>query len=190
MGDVVKEAELAHIVETDSKRASIIAILMALIAFLAPAAVAGYDFGYDSFLSITSILWVIYMDGYNVRFEFINPFYLMGMIPFLMFRVAFVYQITRYYRGKTTRGRTAAGAVISEAPFFAMYALWIITVGIYGAFGYNFPLPIMMIVGLLLLWRFPVSEVTVPWKGANDQRAWWEENTEDKTEPATDNQPL
>jgi hypothetical protein len=183
MGDFEKASESGYTTETKSNRTQIIAVLMALIAFLAPVTVAGYDYGYDFYLSITAMLWSIYMDGYSVRLQFIGPYSMITMIPFLMFRIGFVYQITRYYQGKTTRGRTVVAAVLSEAPFLALYVLWLITFAIYGVLGLNFPLPIMMIVGLLLLWRSPVSEATVPWEGADEPTPWWEEKRQEKTEP-------
>jgi len=47
----------------------------------------------------------------------------------------------------------------------------------------------MMIIGLLLLWRFPVDEPTVPWEDTEEPKSWWEETTEETTEPADNDQP-
>ena len=189
MGDFKRSKEFGVTDKTDSKSVQIIAILMALIAFLAPVAVTGYIYGYSSNFIITAMLWSIYMDGYSIHFQLLNIYSVLTVIPFLMFRVAFVYQITRYYQGKTTRGRTIIAAVLSEAPFLAIYIFYILISAFWGGIGLNFPLPIMMIVGLLLLWRFPMHEAIVPWEDIEEPTPWWEEDSEDKEEPTADNQP-
>lgn len=189
MGDFEKEPTLNDANPTSTSRVSIIAILMTVLAFLAPVAIAGYDWGFDYYININAILWGIYMDGYSIRFEFLNPFTLMMMIPFSLFRIASVYLFTRYYQGKTTKGRAWIAAVSGDAPFLFVYGIWFITAGISGGLGFNYPAPIMMIVGFLLLWKFPAYEATVPWEGADSSTPWWEESSEEKTEPTADNQP-
>jgi len=189
MGDFEKVPELGNTGKADVNRAPPVAVLMVLIAFLAPVAISGYNYGYSFFVNISAILWSVYWDGYNISFQFLNMFVVMSLIPFLMFRLAFVYQITRYYQGKTTRGRTTIAAVLSEAPLLVIYAIFMITSGIYGGLGLNFPSPIMMIVGFLLLWRFPLPQVTVPWEGIDEPTPWWEESPEEKTDSTADNQP-
>ena len=192
MGDLERETELGDTGKADSNRVPIIAILMTLIAFLAPFAMAGYSYGYSFYLNITAVLWTLNMTEFGFSFQFIT-YSLLTMIPFYMFRFAFVYQITRYYQGKTTRGRTSVVAILSDAPILALYVLFIITStiyggsAIYGGIGLDFPLPIMMIVGLLLLWRSPVLEAKVPWEGADEPTPWWDENPEDKIESTAEN---
>ena len=189
MGDFEKQPAAIDTEKKAANRVPIIALLMTVLAFLAPVASAGYASGYGYDITISSVLWAIYMDGYSIRFYFHPPVNLMTMIPFLMFRVASVYQITRYYQGKTTKGRGRLAAFIGDAPFLIVYAFVFIVMGFYGGVGLNLPLPIMMIVGLLLLWKLPAYEATVPWEGASESKSWWEEKSEDKTEPPTDNQP-
>jgi len=187
MGDFEKEPTLIGKDRTATNQVPIITILMTAIALLAPVAIASYGYGFN--VNISAILWSIYMDGYSTRFLFLDPFTLMMMIPFLMFRVASVYQITRYYQGKTTKGRARIAAVLGDAPFLFVYTMWLITMGIYGGLGLNLPSPIMMIVGLLLLWRLPMEDVTVPWESQEEPKSWWEEEQEEKIEPPADNQP-
>ena len=189
MGAFERQSELEQTSKASSNRVQIVAILMTLIAFLAPVVVAGYSYGYSFYLNITAMLWSIFIDEYGFHFQFINVYSSIAMIPFLLFRVAFVYQITRYYQGKTTRGRTVVAAVLSEAPFLALYVVYLFTFAIYGGLGLNFPLPIMMVVGLLLLWRSPVQEVTVPWEGIDEPTPWWEEQQQEETKSPADDQP-
>jgi hypothetical protein len=172
-------------------RTSAIAVLMTLIALFAPVATSGYNYGYYFYLIITSMTWAIHIEGgYIVSLEFLPPYALMGMIPFLLFRAASIYQITRYYQEKTTKGRARIAAFLGDAPFLVLYSFLILIGGIYGGFGLNFPIPIMMAVGLLFLWRFPVPEATVPWEGVSDPTPWWEEEKEEeKPVSSNDNQP-
>ena len=189
MGDFESNSEIKHTTNDDKYRLQIIIILMALIAFLAPFAVNGYSAGYSFYLNITAMLWSFSIGEYSYGFQFITIYASLAMIPFLMFRLAFVWQIARYYQGKTTRRRTAFMATLSEAPILAIYVLMFFTFTIYGGWGLNFPLPLMMIVGLIILWRFPVSEATVPWEGVSEPIPWWEEQSIDKPGSSSDDQP-
>jgi hypothetical protein len=185
MGDIAKEPKLIDTDARDTNRVSIIAIMMAALTFFAPVAVSGVGFFY---LVISAVLWSIYLNGYNIRFEFHNSFTLIIMIPFAMFRVASTYLIVRYYQRKTTKGRAIIAAVLGDAPFLFIYSFLFIMMSIYGGLGLNFPVPIMMIVGFLLLWRFPVEEVTVPWESPEEPTPWWGKKPPDTKESPDDNQ--
>ena len=191
MGISESETELGQKEKAESKRVLVVSILMVLIAFFAPFATSGYDYGSSFYLNIAAILWSLSYDGYYFGFHFVGIPYSINMIPYLMFRVAFVYQIARYYQGLTTRSRTAIVAVLSEAPILFMYTVWVFGTALYGggAWGLNFPLPIMTTVGLLILWRFPVPEMKDPWSDADKSVSWWEKQTSDKNEFPSDNQP-
>ncbi|KXH77341.1 MAG: hypothetical protein AM326_05240 [Candidatus Thorarchaeota archaeon SMTZ-45] len=189
MGDFKKELDVRPPNGTSSYRVQTIAVLMTLIALFAPIAVAGQYYGLSFYINITAMLWTIFMNEYGVTIQFFDLFVLLYLVPFHFFRIAFVFQIVRYYQEKTTRRRTAVAALLSEAPFLAFYILWLITFGALIGLGFNFPTPIMMIIGLLLLWRFPVSEVTVPWEGVSEPTPWWEEELKARTEPVSNDQP-
>jgi len=190
MGALERQTDLGNNTTIDSNRVPIVAALMSFLALFAPVATSGYSFGPSFYLIITATTWMIYIDGISaIRFEFIPSYALLGMIPFLMFRAASVYQIARYYQGKTTKGRARIAAFIGDAPFLILYSILIVVGGFSGGIGLNFPLPILMFVGLLLLWRFPIFEATVPWEGMSDPVPWWEEEKqEEKTETSADNQ--
>jgi hypothetical protein len=189
MGDFQKGPTMTSTDKPATNRVSIIAALMTVLAFLAPAAIAGYIYGFDFFLSFTAVLWTMSIDAFGITFYFNGPFNLIMMIPFLLFRVASAYLIIRYYQEKTTKGRARIAAVLGDAPFLFIYGIWLITIGFSIGIGLNFPLPIMMIVGLILLWIFPVKDVTVPWEGTEDPKSWWEEKPEETTESPADDQP-
>ena len=190
MGAFERQTDLGDNNVIDSNRVPIVAGLMALLALFAPVATSGSSYGYSFYLMITAMTWSVYIDGVSpIRFEFLPSYALLGMIPFLMFRAGSMYLITRYYQGKTTKGRARIAAFIGDAPFIIVYSFLITFGGFSGGIGLNFPLPIMMFVGLLLLWRFPVPDVVVPWEGADEPTPWWEEKPQEKTEPPADDPP-
>ncbi|MHA2351700.1 MAG: hypothetical protein ACXABX_01100 [Candidatus Thorarchaeota archaeon] len=165
-------------------------VLMLVLAVLAPFAVMSYSSYSYSFI-IQSLFWMTRLDSSGFYFETIPLYAVFTMFPFLLIRLTLPYQMFRYYHGRTTRTRTAAVAIISELPFIAVMILQFVFSLILGGmmFVVSLPFPIMMIVGFLLLWRFPVSEVTVPWEGADEPTPWWEEKPQEKTEPPADDQP-
>ncbi len=189
MGDFEKEPGLNGTSTTASNKVPIITFLMTILALLAPVALSGYIYHWDYYVNISAILWSFYMSAYSIGFQFLYPMNMMMMLPFLMFRIASVYQIARYYQGKTTKRRARLAAVLSDGPILFVYIFYLIAAGIYGGWGLNYPLPMMMIVSLLLLWKFPVREPTVPWEGSEEPKSWWEEKPEETTEPPDDDQP-
>jgi hypothetical protein len=114
---------------------------------------------------------------------------MMMTAPFLLFRIASVYQIVRYYQGKTTKGRARIGAFIADAPILIVFVFYLFLGGMVVGTVLNLPLPIMMIVGLLLIWRYPLYEPTVPWEGSDDFKPWWDEKPDEEAEPTAEDQP-
>ena len=165
-------------------------VLMLVLAVLAPFAVMSYSSYSYSFI-IQSLFWMIRLDSSGFYFETIPPGAVFTMFPFLLIRLALPYQMYRYYHGRTTRTRTAAVAILSELPFIAIIILQFVFSLIFGGmmFVISLPFPIMMIVGVLILWRKPISEVIVPWEGVDKPTPWWEDRPEEEKESPTDNQP-
>jgi len=188
MGDFEKESTVSGTDKPATTRVSVITLLMTILALLAPVALSGYIYHWDYYVNISAILWSFYMSAYSIGFQFLYPLNMM-MLPFLMFRIASTYQLARYYQGKTTKGRARLAVVLSDGPILFVYIIFLITAGISGGLGLNYPLPTMMIVGLLLLWRFPVRAPTVPWEGSEEPKSWWEEKPEEKIESPADDQP-
>ena len=190
LGESIDVTSLEKTGNLASNRAPIIGVLMALIALFAPIAIAAYSYGSTYDINILSMLWQLSVNAYEINFYFISSYLfvisLFSMLPFLLLRVGFAVQMTRYYQGKTTKGKTAAAAVISELPFILLFTISMIMMSIYGGFGLSFPLPLLMIIGLLVLWRFPLPEATVPWEGTDEPTPWWEDETEEKDEPPPD----
>ena len=168
-----------------------ISVLMTMMAFLAPMASSGFYSGWGFYLIIIAPIWTLNVEGgLWIHFQLFPPYLMITMLPFLLFRFGSVYLIVRYYQGKTTKGRAKIAAFLGDAPFLILYGFAMILSGvsIWGAL--NFPLPFMMFVSLLLLWRLPRPEATVPWEGMADPTPWWEEEKPEQTrESSNDDQP-
>ncbi len=170
----------------DTNIPKLIVILLVILAAFAPLAVlySGY-WGYS--LTIVAITWMMYSSEFGTTFELVNAYSLMVFFPFLLFRLALPYQINKYYKGRTTRGRTAVAAILAELPFFIIFIPSIILNMLGGGiFMTNAPVPIMMIAGILILWRLPMPEAKVPWDGVERSKYWWEEQV---AEGSTSEQP-
>ncbi len=179
----------------DSNIPKLIIILLLILAAFAPLAItySGY-WGYS--LTIVAISWIMYSSEFGTTFELVtpSPYSLMIIFPFFLFRLALPYQINKYYKGRTTRGRTAVAAVLADLPFIIIF-IPVIIMNLLGGgiFIINAPVPIMMIVGILILWRLPMPEAKVPWDGVERSKYWWEEqvagdSTSDQSESPWKNQ--
>jgi len=170
-----------------SRMPKLVGVLMLVLAVLAPFAVLGYS----NFFNIQSLFWMLTLNQYGIHLDIIPPGAIFLMLPFLLIRLTLPYQMVRYYHGKTTRTRTAVVAILSESPFLAVFVLQLtFSLIISGMmFGISLPAPITMIVGLLLLWRKPIPEVTVPWDGTEKTRQWWDEASKVEQEPSKSEGP-
>jgi hypothetical protein len=100
-------------------------------------------------------------------------------LPFLCFRLVSALQIANYYRGNSTRKRTALILLIGEGPLLLSNTVALLSSLVYPGW-LLIPLPVQMIVGLLILWRFPVPEPTKPWKEQEESGSWWTKSKKDE----------
>jgi hypothetical protein len=112
----------------------------------------------------------------------------MVLITFLLafMRPVFVYQLARYYKGETTRGRTIIVGLISELQLTIITALVLLYLFSNPVMMYVLmiavPIPVLLLLGLMFMWRVPVPEVPVPWKELDEPKDWWEEKQEASTD--------
>jgi hypothetical protein len=165
----------------------LIVILTIILAAFAPLAFSYYGSYYgfwDTSLMITAVLWTVSWTQYGMNFQLVYPGSMMIIFPFFLLRLVLPYQINKYYQSRTTRSRTVIAAVIADIPFIILsIPVLIISLIGGGIFVINGPFPLMMIVGLLILWRKPMPKAQVPWDGVERTRSWWEE--EESEDPPT-----
>jgi hypothetical protein len=91
-----------------------------------------------------------------------------------------VYQIYRYYNGKTTRKHVVIALLVGEGYF--IFTAIVINLLTFGYDSYHAPLAFQLIFGILVLWRFRIPEPTAPWKSEEETKSWWDKEPEDQEE--------
>ncbi len=171
-------------------------IIAAVLAILTPAALnLSFDLVTDSIIyaNLMFMFWTI-----NLGPGIVNPpgtfseatvipdaavaipYGLIGNLPITFLRVVFVYQIYRYYQGRTTRGRTLLAAAAGELQvtimglFFMSMPTFSLTVQ------FLVPTPIMFVAGLVMIKMAPTNQLSTPWPDQEDSDSWWTEQSEDE----------
>lgn len=135
--------------------------------------------------AIMSPLWVSYyfedygelrlfLDGMFYRFDcyvfvecrlsFYESWGLIGQFTLWVFRLVFIYQLIRFYEGKTTAGPLFLAGMIGETPAI----LHITYTMMMGFVGHIFPLPLHLLVAWVFLIARPPPEISTPWVEASD----------------------
>jgi hypothetical protein len=97
-------------------------------------------------------------------------------------RPVFAYQLSRYFKGKTSRERTIVVGVMSELqmPLITGVMLLYLMTNPFTPFVYTIvvPLPVLLLLSLIFMWRIPVVESHGPWKEVDEPKEWWDEEPE------------
>ena len=158
-----------------------VGIVMAGVALLAPFAffISGYD---GLYLSVIAVFWNFTSSTHYTYLELTNIFTLANTIPFGFLRLAYAYQMVRFYKGRTTKKRTQTLGIVSELPFAIMFLpylfMWILNplspVALAG------PTFILLIVGLLIVRFRPPPESPEIWEELSEEKSWWEKKPEEE----------
>ena len=156
----------------------VVGIVMALVALLAPIA-----FGFSSYdgqhLSVFAVLWAFSSSPYLTHLEIMNIFSLITMMPFGFLRLAYAYQMFRFYNGRTTKKRTLTLGIVSELPFVMLFVLYFIMWFLYpyGPMGLAGPTLILLIAGILIIRLKPPPKPPEMWEGMPEEKPWWAEES-------------
>jgi len=156
----------------------VVGIVMALVALLVPFAF-GFT-GYDGlYFSIIGVLWTFTSSPNYTYLEITNIFTLAITIPFGFLRLAYAYQMVRFYKGRTTKKRTLTLGVVSELPFAILFIpffiMWFLNP--YGSMNLTGPTLILLIVGILIIRLKPPPEPPEIWKEMPEEKPWWVEES-------------
>jgi hypothetical protein len=162
-----RTGELLHLAKT-------FVAVMILLGILAPVMMTsfGYVGNYD--LTIVSLFWYFEVGTFGSGWLFLPPYATISMLPYLALRMVPVYMTYRYYQGKTTRRRAAAGILIGDLLFLIGTLPEMILAAMFAISYLIFPLPVQMLVGFFILRRYPIPEPTKPWEGSEETKPWWE----------------
>ena len=168
------------------------AVLLLILGLFAPIMMIVSTWSTPPTIDIMSMFWMYSQYPYmpsNFGFSLIPSYALTVMFPFLLLRMMPVYQVYRYYNGKTTRKRALIASFVGDGAFLVYVMPMLLMVVITGLFFiFYVPLPFQMIVGFLILWRRPLPKPTTPWESEKESKSWWEKEPELQSEASEETQ--
>jgi len=184
LGDFNQENISESHTQGRQRNSKLIASIMLLFGLFAPLMITVSTYGGRSTVVIQSMFWMYnqasYMYNYN-GFSLIPPEALFSMFPLILLRMAPVFQIFRYYNGKTTRKRALIASTVGDGPFLIMGIPYLFLSMIMISM-FMIPLPFQFIFGILVLWRYPIPDPTTPWEGDLEPKSWWEKEPDSQQE--------
>jgi hypothetical protein len=141
--------------------------LFAVTALVSPVLVNIYPHEvYGNMYNLMGMTWM--MINMNFWDIVIDPLIILSGFSLTFMRLVFVYQIHRYLRSRTTKKRTIIVGILSELqtvimilPVFVILSL-LRTFELVSGFWF-FPIPVLLLVGLVIIRVIPVTEVESPW---------------------------
>lgn len=118
-------------------------------------------------------------------FSFMVDYLIVSSYPFTVWRIALVYQMNRYYRGRSSRRTTFLLAVVAEMVYviFDLVYLHVIFMGYWGPL-LTIPTPLMLVGVAVFLWMTPYPVPATPFDDQPEPDQWWQENTNQEDEPS------
>ena len=169
--------------------------IVLILGLFAPIMMSMFNYGWTNDLSIQSMIWMYNSSPYMFSFfgfSLIPPYAWASMFPFLLLRMVPVFQIHRYYNGKTTRKRAFIASFVGDGIFLVLVLPTLIMSIPFSSFYIMLPLPFQMIVAILILWRSPLPTPTTPWESEEKPKSWWDKTSDSppKKKPTDDDDVL
>ena len=156
----------------------VVGIMMALVALFGPL-VFSFLGDVEMRISVTAVLWIFASSPYYTYLDVANPSSVIAMMPFGFIRLAYAYQMFRFYKGRTTKQRTLTLGIVSELPFAILsipfFIMWILLP--YGSIPLAGPTPILLIVSILIIRFKPPPEPSEIWEEMPEEKSWWVEES-------------
>jgi len=118
------------------------------------------------YVSIIASTWMLDLFDSVLFFTVNGPTELVVTSPLTVLRLVFVFQMFRYYSGKSTRSRTVLIGIVTELPLWGSFILFIVP-SLWGP-TLTVPLPFSLVVGMLMVWKRPYVELKTPWEEQNE----------------------
>ncbi|MFW9804246.1 MAG: hypothetical protein ACFFFC_16420 [Candidatus Thorarchaeota archaeon] len=145
---------------------SLIGWIMSVLAIVLPFIVQISGTGVETDFTVAATAWMYQNSSYNTGFRFFTAQEWLASMLFTLPRLLFAYQMYRYYQEKTTRMMTVLAGVFSELPVaLVMTALlfWNAVSPTPSFLPTVVPIPILITVGFLMIWKRPTFVPTGPW---------------------------
>jgi hypothetical protein len=155
--------------KSEKQKAIAVTVTTLLVALFSPVGIILISHPYGDFTAhLVGVFWTVFIgssipiDGGGMVPPTVDPTAGIIVIPMIVLRLLFVFQLYRVYNGQTSRGAALVVGIFSElflviinvlkaSPTFSLGTLYI-------------PLPILLLVGALLFWRFPPFVPSTPWE--------------------------
>jgi len=177
-----RASQSQNVPDTSSMKPSLTVLIISLllIVLFGPSNLNMYlELDRVAFTYLTGMSWEMVGLSFGSLF-FSFTFFLVGL-PFMFLRFVFVYQIFKYYLGKTSRKRVVIAGILAELQF-ALISLAIIPIGLSSpsiAAILSIPIPILVIVGLMMVRYIPRSQGISEWTELDVDKDWWDKEKED-----------
>ena len=153
-------------------------VIILLLGLFSPIMIVTVFLGFFPSPVVMSLFWTYNPDSYMASFfgfSLVHPNTLVSAFPFLLLRMVPVFMMYLYYNEKTTRKRALMATLVGDGISVIIGILSLPGSITSGWMHYNIPLPFQLIVGLLILWRFPLPVPVTPFKEEKKSEVWWEE---------------
>ncbi len=116
-------------------------------------------------------------------FDFMVDYLMVVTFPFTVWRLALVYQMIRYYRGRSTRRTTFLLAVVAEMVEVTVDLVYthVLFTGYWGPL-LTIPTPLMLVGASVFLWLTPYPVPKTPFDDQPEPDKWWEKNTQQEVD--------
>lgn len=160
-----------------------ITVVMLILAILGPMAFNIYPrTGNWPLIYLIGMSWqIIGLSLADIIFSAI--FFLVGL-PFMFFRLVFVYQMYKYYRGLTTKKRTILVGILGEIqfPLIGLIIMPFALVNPFLAVIFSLPIPFLLVAGLVILRYVQVPQPIDGWKELDKSQDWWDQEKQLESE--------
>jgi len=152
----------------------VVCVIVGALALFAPILVSVDPVW--GFVTIMAMTWTYYVP---YGFSDLGYILILGPLPFTVWRVVFVYQMVRYFRGRSTRGVTFLLGVLAEIPLLVLYfiipLLFSSPTMVFWSLGLTIPTPLMLTAASVFLWMTPFPVPKTPFDDQPEPDRWWRE---------------
>jgi hypothetical protein len=159
--------------KSEKQKAITVTVISLIVALFSPVGINLISQPYGDFAAyLVGVFWTIFIgssipiDGGGMVPPTVDPTAGIIVLPLIALRLLFVLQLYRLYNGQTSRGAAVIVGVLSE--LFLVIINVLRSSPTFSIGGLYIPLPILLLVGALLFWRFPPFVPSTPWETSGE----------------------
>ena len=159
--------------KSEKQKAITVTVISLIVALFSPVGINLISHPYGDFAAhLIGVFWTVFIgssipiDGGGMVPPTLNPIASILVLPLIALRLLFVLQLYRVYNGQTSRRAAVIVGIVSE--LFLVITNLLRSSPTFSTGGFYIPIPILLLVGGLLLWRFPPFVPSTPWETPGD----------------------